>query len=99
MKRLRTETVWMDSVCAQSCQTLQRFGLQPARLRCPWDSPGKNSGVGCHFLLQGILPTQGSNPRLLHLLRRQVDYLPLAPPGKPVRGSVFPVDDKCLTGH
>ena len=32
------------------------------------DSPGKNTGVGCHALLQGIFPTQGSNPRLLHLL-------------------------------
>ena len=29
---------------------------------CPWDSPGKNTGVGCHFLLQGIFPNQGSNP-------------------------------------
>ena len=33
-----------------------------------WDSPGKNTGVGCHFLLQGIFPTQGSNPHLLWLL-------------------------------
>ena len=33
---------------------------------CPWGFPGKNTGVGCHFLLQGIFPTQGSNPRLLH---------------------------------
>ena len=32
----------------------------------PWDSPGKNTGVGCHFLLQGIFPTQGSNPGLPH---------------------------------
>ena len=31
-----------------------------------WDSPGKNTGVGCHFLLQGIFPTQGLNPGLLH---------------------------------
>ena len=30
------------------------------RLLCPWDFPGKNTGVGCHFLLQGILPTQGN---------------------------------------
>ena len=35
-------------------------------LLCPWDSPGKNTGVGCYFLLQGIFPTQGSNPGLLH---------------------------------
>ena len=37
---------------------------------CPWDSPGKNTGVGCHFLLQGIFPTQGSNLGLLHCRRR-----------------------------
>ena len=35
------------------------------RLLCPWDSPGKNTGVGCHFLLQGIFPIQGLNPNLL----------------------------------
>ena len=34
-------------------------GLLPTRLLCPWDSPGKNTGVGCHALLQGIFPTQG----------------------------------------
>ena len=37
-------------------------------LLCPWNFPGKNAGVGCHFLLQGIFPTQESNPRLLCLL-------------------------------
>ena len=36
------------------------------QLLCPWDSPGKNFGVGCHALLQGIFPTQGSHPCLLH---------------------------------
>ena len=35
--------------------------LSPTRLLYPWDSPGKNTGVGCHFLLQGIFPIQGSN--------------------------------------
>ena len=35
---------------------------QRTRLLCPWDSPGKNTGVGSHFLLQGIFLTQGSNP-------------------------------------
>ena len=44
----------------------------PARLLCPWDSPGKNTGVSCHFLLQGIFPTQMSNPCLLH--RRKILY-------------------------
>ena len=34
--------------------SLQLYGLWPIRLHCPWDSPGKNTGVGCHFLLQGF---------------------------------------------
>ena len=49
---------------------------------CPWDSPGKNTGVGCHFLHQGIFPTQRSNLHLSHLLCWQVYSLPLVPPGK-----------------
>ena len=56
----------------QSCLTLRPYGLQPARLLCPWDSHGKNTGVGCHALLQGIFITQGSNARLLHC--RQILY-------------------------
>ena len=44
-------------------------GLQPTRLLCPWDFPGMNTGVGCHFLLQGIFPTQGWNSDLLRGLR------------------------------
>ena len=55
----------------------------PAKLFCPWESPGKNTGVGCHALLQGIFPTQGSNPCLLHLLHWQAGALPLTPPGQP----------------
>ena len=51
-------------------------GLQPAQLLCPWDSPGKNTGVACHA--QGIFPTQGSNPHLLRLLHWQPSSLPLA---------------------
>ena len=45
-------------------------------------SPGKNTGVGCHSLLQGIFPTQGLNPHLLCLLHCQADSLSLVPPGK-----------------
>ena len=48
----------------KSCSTL----LQPHGLLCPWDFPGKNIGVDCHFLFQGIFPTQGSNLHLLCLL-------------------------------
>ena len=45
------------------------------------DSPGKNTGAGCHALLEGIFPTQGWNLNLLYLLHWQGGSLPLAPPG------------------
>ena len=60
--------------------------LQPTGLLRPWGSPGKNTGVGCHFLLQGIFPSQGLNLCLLCLLHWQAGSLPLAPPGKPQQG-------------
>ena len=59
-------------------------GPQPDQLFCSWDSPGKNTEVGCHILLQGIFPNQELNPSLLCLLHWQTDSLPPAPPGKPV---------------
>ena len=63
--------------CSAVSDSWRPHGLQPARLLlCPWHFPGKNTGVGCHFLLQGIFPTQGSNLCLLHLLHWQVDSLP-----------------------
>ena len=68
------------SVMADS---LWPHGLLPARLLCPWDAPGKSTGVGSHSLLQGIFLTQGSNLGLLRLLHCQMDPLPLALPGKP----------------
>ena len=52
----------------------------PARLLCPWDSSGKNTGVDCHALLQGIFKTQGLNLSLLHFLHWQAGSLPLSPP-------------------
>ena len=59
----------------QSYLTLHTCGLWPTRFLCPGDSPRKNTGVGCHDLLQGIFLTQGSNPRLLHPLpSRQILY-------------------------
>ena len=50
------------SVVASS---LRHHGLKPTRLLCPWHFPGRNTGVGCHGLLQESFPTQGSNPNLL----------------------------------
>ena len=58
---------WSRPVVSDS---LQAHGLQPTRFLHPWDSPGKNTGVGCHFLLQGIFLTQGSNPGLCIVGRR-----------------------------
>ena len=57
---------------AQLCPTLCARGLQPAKLLCPWDSPGRNPGVDCHALLQGIFLTQGLNPGFPHC--RQIFY-------------------------
>ena len=65
-------------------ESLRPQGLQDARLPCPWDSPGKNTGVGCHVLLQGIFPTQGLNSHLLRPLHWQMDSLLLMPAGKPL---------------
>ena len=44
--------------CVCSAMPLCGPGLSPVRLLCPWDFPGENTGVGCHFLLQGIFLTQ-----------------------------------------
>ena len=52
------------SLIAQSCPTL--CDPMDSRLLRPWDFLGKSTGVGCHFLLQRIFPTQGLNPGLLH---------------------------------
>ena len=60
--------------------SLRPHRLQSTRLLCPWHFPGKNIGVGCHFLLQGIFVTQGSNPCLLLW---QVDSLSLSHQGSP----------------
>ena len=55
--------------------SFQPQGLSPARLHCPWYFTGKNTGVGCHFLLQGNLPDPGIEPVSLVL---QADSLPLS---------------------
>ena len=66
------------SVCSQSCLTLQPYGQQPTNFLCPWDFPGKNTGVGCHFFLQEFSSIQGWNPHLLHLLHWQAGSLSLS---------------------
>ena len=72
--------IWSSAVLClvtQSCLTL----FDPMDYNPPGSSahgifPGKNIGAGCHFLLQGIFLTQGSNPRLLRFLHWQADSLP-----------------------
>ena len=77
-------TIICQCVCVlwrvQLFSTLWTVALQ---LLCPWHLPGKNTGVACQFLLQGIFPAQGSNPHLLSLLHWQVDSLPLSHLGSP----------------
>ena len=72
----------------QSCLTLQLHGLKPGRLLCPWDSPGKNNGVGSRYLLQGDRPDPGIELRSPAL---QADFLSSEPPGKPLAPPDTPV--------
>ena len=74
--------------CVLSCFSRVGLSATPWTVACcPWDSLGKNTGVGCCTLLQGIFPTQGLNLSLLCLLHGQVGFfcflffLPLVPPG------------------
>ena len=73
--------ICMCAKLLQLCSTLCD-PMEPTRFLCPWDSPGKNTGAGCHALLQGNLPDLGLNPCLFHLLHWQAGSL-LVPPGKP----------------
>ena len=89
------ESLCTDAVCVRVCARAQTraqwlnpvllfatpwIDCSPDRLLYPWDLPGKNTGVGCHFLLQGIFPTQGF---ILCLLHGQVDSLLLSHQGSP----------------
>ena len=86
--------------------TLQAHGLQPDRLFCPWNSPGKNTGVGSHALLQGIFPTQGLKLGLLHcrqtlyhlshLTLGESSYSEREPGAGGVRGVCAPLFSKSL---
>ena len=86
-------TYYHSFSCVQLFAMLWTVALQ---LLCPWDSLGKNTGMGCHVLLQGIFPTQGRNMCLLCLLLWQVGSLPLALPGKPITLSFHPESHFCV---
>ena len=75
-------------MCVLSCLVMSSSfvtlrTVSPFRLPCPWNFPGKNTGADCHFLLQGVFLTQGTNLRLLCLLRWQADSSPLHHLGSP----------------
>ena len=76
--------VCVSAIASVMSDSLQPFGLQPTRLLCPWDSPSKDTGVGCQAHPQRIFPNQESNPGFLCLLHWQMGSLPLAPLGKPI---------------
>ena len=87
---LKSETCWMiymggggGCYLVSQSDSLRPHGLQPTRCLCPWDFPGKNTELGCHFLLQGIFPTQRFKPSLLHW---QADSFTTEPPGKHLHG-------------
>ena len=61
----------------------------PARFPCPWGFPGRNTGVGCHFLLQGIFLTQGSNLSLLKVSCITGRFFSTEPPGKTIYIKVY----------
>ena len=54
--------------------SLWPYGLEPARLLCPWGFPGKNTGAGCPFLLQGIFPTRGTHISWVSCIGRLILY-------------------------
>ena len=74
--------------------SLRPHGLQPTGLLRPWDFPGKNTRVGCHFLLQGNFPTQRSNPGLPRC--RQTLYC-LSHKGSPNKCQIKSVAQSCPT--
>ena len=75
-------------VCVCMLSHVQLFAT-PWPAAYPWNFPGKDTRVGCHFLLQGIFPTQGLNLHLLCVLHWQVDSLLLVPPVKPIIKNKF----------
>ena len=90
--RLTSESI----SCSAVSDYLRPHGLQPTRRLCPWASPGKNTGVGCRFLLQGIFLTQGLNLGLQHC--RQILYH-LSHQGSPLDHLIVIFLSICLIRH
>ena len=82
-------TFYCDCCCAaaqslQSCPTLRLHRRQPTRLPHPWDSPGKNTGVGCHFLLQCM--EVKSESEVAQSCLTLLDPMDCSPPGSSIHG-------------
>ena len=73
----------MHAVTSVMSDSLQSSGPKGARLPCPWDSPGKNTGVGCHALLREILPYPGIELMSLISPAWQADSVQLSHLGSP----------------
>ena len=78
-------------VCSVVSNSLRSHVLHPTRLLCPWDFPGKNTGVGCHFLLQGTSQPgiKAASPVSTAL---QMDFLPLSHLGSPKQSYLFQIN-------
>ena len=88
-----SHTMCVPSRLAMS-NSLWPIGLQPARLLCPCNFLGKNTGMGCHFLLQEIFPTQGLELASPVFTALQADSLPTEPSGKPYTHRLIKAQDK-----
>ena len=71
--------IFIHAVTSVLYESLQPYGWYPVRLLCAWDSPGKNTGVGCHSLLQGISHPGTEHTSLLSLAMTD-GFIPLVPP-------------------
>ena len=72
----------MLHVCSAMLDPPWPHELQPTRLLCPWDAPGKNTGVGCRFIPAGDLSDPGIEPETLVFSAPVGEFSTVAPPGK-----------------
>ena len=84
LKFAQVQVLAAAAVSLQSCPTVQPHRRQPTRLPCPWDSPGKNTGVGCHCLLQYMKVKNESE--VTQSCPTLSDPMDSSPPGSSVHG-------------
>ena len=98
-RRPKTSLMFAFVCSLMSDQFCNASELRPIRLFCPWDFPGKDTGVGSHFLFQGIFPTQGLNPQAVQFSCRQVLYHRLTWEAKTSLNLLIKkkTEDRCVT--